>query len=42
MKRVHFYVADMLLEALDKKLIEDGYKDRSEWIREQIRRYLYR
>ena len=40
--RVHLIVPKELLEALDKRLKEDGYKDRSEWIREQIRRYLYR
>lgn len=42
MKRIHLQVTDEMLKALDERLLAEGYKDRSEWIREQIRRYLYR
>lgn len=40
MKRIHLQVSDKMLKSLDAKIKDQGYADRSEWIREQIRRFL--
>lgn len=35
-----YWIEDKISEKLDEKIKNTGYKNRSEWYREQIRRFL--